>query len=103
MARVARLSSVSIPRDVDDWAQIETREDFVAYLQLLAVDFEADERELVERRGAGHFVLEGRWAHGSVAAVLDAWAAWLQDTQEDLEPLTWRSLALQLSAARVYE
>jgi hypothetical protein len=43
---------------------------------------------------------------------MDAWAAWLDDAywaakstraRSEIEPVTWRSVAVQLAAARVYE
>jgi hypothetical protein len=61
---------------------------------------------------------QGRWAHRNLSARLERWAAWLQDCylkplpavmvklgiqREPVEPMSWRSIAIQLSGARIYE
>ncbi|WP_189954392.1 hypothetical protein [Streptomyces alanosinicus] len=76
-------------------------------LVALAVDFRRDERERRARAERGEWAGDGgTWAHGILGDWLDAWAWWLRATtpvHARLEPVTWRSIALQLGAAQGYE
>ncbi|MFD3456195.1 hypothetical protein ACFWVC_28960, partial [Streptomyces sp. NPDC058691] len=73
---------------------VDSARDLRMYAGALATDFGRDRREVLAR------ISRCEWAHDE-----DAWAAWVNDTPltDRLEPVTWRSVALQLSAARIYE
>jgi hypothetical protein len=96
---------------VHDWEEVETSTDFVAYLQLLAEDFEADAHATAELRRNGQPYADGEWAHSTTGAFLESWAAWLGRRLEpdlrweltEVEPPTWQTMAINLAAARVYE
>lgn len=85
--------------------------DFAAYLEIMANDFDADRAEFERQLREGKQFVEGRWSSMYVGDFLRAWAAWLQDGcirdgapfKEDVDPLTWQSLALQIHAAHLYE
>ncbi|MGY1495918.1 hypothetical protein ACW4TU_04715 [Streptomyces sp. QTS52] len=87
--------------------EVDTAGDLRMYAATLAVDFARDERERQAKISRGEWAADGgSWAHGTLYDWFDAWAAWLgADTpgHARLEPVTWRSTALQLSAARTYE
>ncbi|MFE7214121.1 hypothetical protein ACFY0A_38010 [Streptomyces sp. NPDC001698] len=75
------------------------------YVATLATDFVRDQREQqtknAEWAGDG-----GSWAHDTLYDWLDSWASWVaadSPLHAQLEPVTWRSVALQLSAVRIYE
>ena len=77
------------------------------YVATLATDFAADQRKRQAAIGRGEWTGDGGgWAHSTLPDWLDAWAAWTgADSPHHvrLEPVTWRSVALQLSAAQIYE
>jgi hypothetical protein len=68
--------AVPTPRDADDWKAVETVQDFAAYLEILAVDFDVDRRKIAHDEAEGWTHVEGRWAHRDSGAFLEAWAAW---------------------------
>lgn len=89
-----------------------------AYLHWLIKDFRLDRAEVAERTRIDKWHNQGRWAHGILSNWLGAWAAWLDDAylkplpammvklgiqREPVEPMSWRSIAIQLSGARIYE
>jgi|SRR4051812_12425931 hypothetical protein len=85
--------------------RVRTLTDFIAYLEDMAADFEADreETELHWRQGDEWYT--GRWTIRNVDDFLRQWAACLRaDWAHGVgtEPLTWQSLALQIHSARVY-
>ncbi len=77
------------------------------YAATLATDFARDQREYQTKISRGNWAGDGgSWAHGTLYNWLDAWAAWVgadSPLHVQLEPVTWRSVALQLSAAKIYE
>ena len=81
---------------VEQVKSIETRDDFVVFMQQLLRDW----RQHPER-----------WENASLEAYLEAIAAWVQDMDGYYgnrgkpmpKQLTWRSLGEILLAARVYE
>ncbi|MEU6341529.1 hypothetical protein ABZ883_11350 [Streptomyces sp. NPDC046977] len=87
--------------------QVESAEDLRTYVTALAADFDRDRQECLARIRRGGRADDGSgWAHGTLYNWLEAWAAWVGGTSPlhgQLEPVTWRSVALQLSAARIYE
>src|SRR4051794_32510439 len=93
----------ALPPDVE---RVRTMGDFIAYLERMAADFEADreETELQWRQGNDWF--QGRWPVRHIDDFLRQWAAWLRDDrvreEHDLEPPTWQSLALQIHSAPTY-
>ncbi|WP_409239611.1 hypothetical protein [Streptomyces sp. PA5.6] len=97
----------SAPADmVTKWDDVNSAHDLRMYIAALATDFVRDQREYEAKRSRGEWAHDGgSWAHGLLYDVLDAWAAWLGSTplRAELEPVTWRSVALQLSAAQIYE
>lgn len=84
---------------------VDSGSDLVSYLMWLCRDFALDQEETAERARRGLWAHEGRWAHSDLGAWFEAWAAWLaeQRVRSRIEPVTWRSCALQLAASRVYE
>ncbi|WP_457028644.1 hypothetical protein [Kitasatospora sp. P5_F3] len=90
---------------------VNTRDELGVLLTALAADFVRDGREVaavVALKGPW-WGDTGDWAHGTLSAVLERWADWL-DAQLghaaspfEIEPVTWGSVAEQLLAARVYE
>jgi hypothetical protein len=91
--------SIATPEDVS------SRDDLLAYLGWLHHDFILDQEETAERARQGLWSHEGRWAHAELASWFEAWAAWLDGRRARamVEPVTWKSCAIQLAAARVYE
>ncbi|WP_441249121.1 hypothetical protein [Kitasatospora sp. McL0602] len=83
--------------------EVTTATELRRYLDALAADFLRDERE---QRTLSALTARGGWAHHALPSWLGAWSAWVaaeSPLHAELEPVTWRSVALQLSAARVYE
>ncbi|MGO4457958.1 hypothetical protein AB4039_11700 [Streptomyces sp. M-16] len=87
--------------------EVDTVRDLRMYAATLATDFARDQRErraqISRGERAGH---GGGWAHSTPYDWLGAWAAWVganSPLHAQLEPVTWRSVALQLSAAKIYE
>ena len=88
-----------------------------AYLRWLIEGFRLDTAEVAERTRVNEWHNSGRWAHGFLSNWLAAWAAWLEGylgprpalmvklgiEREPVEPVSWRSIAIQLSGARIYE
>ncbi|WP_035845377.1 hypothetical protein [Kitasatospora azatica] len=81
--------------------------DLRAYAAALAVDFARDRREMRAKAERGEWVGDGgSWAHRTLHGWLAGWASWVaadSPLHAELEPVTWRSVALQLSAAKIYE
>lgn len=85
--------------------------EFAAFLEIMADDFDADRADCDRQRREGKRFVEGRWSSMYVGDFLRAWAAWLQDGciregapfKEEVDPVTWQSLALQVHAAHLYE
>lgn len=104
---------MATPKTADDWQSVETREDFLALLELLAAIWDAAEAERITRQEQGQWAGEsGEWAHGTPGAWLEAMHAWLTAPRPDghtaafeanLEPPTWKTFAFILSASRFYE
>jgi hypothetical protein len=104
------------PEPVSDHAGVDDVESLRGFIRWLVDDFRADQADLAKRAAAGSWAHEGRWAHSVIEKWLETWAAWLNDWHlrasapepkaertECLEPITWASVALQLSAARTHE
>ena len=100
---------------ISDCGGVEDAEALRGYIRWLADDFEAGQADLAEQAAAGLWAHEGRWAHSVMENWLETWAAWLRDWYLEtsspelkaerasrLEPVTWASIAHQLSAARIY-
>ncbi|MES4909185.1 MULTISPECIES: hypothetical protein [unclassified Streptomyces] len=87
--------------------EVDTPRDLRRYVATLATDFARDEKESQAKFDRGQWAGDGgSWAHSTLYDWLDAWAAWVganSPFHAQLEPVTWRSVALQLSAARIYE
>jgi hypothetical protein len=85
--------------------------DFAAYLKSLADDFDADHAECERQIREGKRFVESRWSSVDAGGFPRAWARWLQDGciregapyAEDVDPLAWQSLPLQIHAAHLYE
>lgn len=77
------------------------------YAAALATDFARDQREMRARADRGERIGDGgSWAHSALRDWLGAWAAWVgadSPRHAQLDPVTWRSVAEQLSVARIYE
>ncbi|MYW04529.1 hypothetical protein [Streptomyces sp. SID3343] len=101
-ARAAPGSHVDIEPE-----QVDTARDLRRYIAVLATDFARDRREHPVSTDPGEAAgADGGWAHGTLSDWLEAWSAWIGDTSPShghVDPVTWRSVARQLSAARVYE
>ena len=86
---------------------VHTAWDLRMYAATLATDSARDQREWQAKIDRGEWASDGgSWAHSTLYDWLDAWAAWVGATSPlhaQLEPVTWRSVALQLSAAKIYE
>ncbi|MFF3457069.1 hypothetical protein ACFYXH_22655 [Streptomyces sp. NPDC002730] len=97
----------SAPADsVTEWDEVDSAHELRMYVAALATDFARDQRDYQAKISRGEWAGDGgSWAHGLLYNVLDAWAAWLVSStlHAQLEPVTWRSVALQLSAAQIYE
>ncbi|MGW3572035.1 hypothetical protein ACWDSL_50650 [Streptomyces sp. NPDC000941] len=87
--------------------EVDTPRDLRRYVATLAADFARDEAECQAKIDRGQWAGDGgSWAHSTLYDWLGAWAAWVganSPLHAQLEPVTWRSVALQLSAARIYE
>ncbi|MFE2553206.1 hypothetical protein ACFXGI_32360 [Streptomyces sp. NPDC059355] len=99
-----RDTALAEPPTAED--AVSNASDLRRYLATLAVDFARDRQEMRTRAARGLWAGDGgSWAHGTAEAWFDGWAAWLAVTPyaHELEPVGWRSVAEQLSAARIYE
>ncbi|MER6916491.1 hypothetical protein ABT354_32955 [Streptomyces sp. NPDC000594] len=87
--------------------EVDTPRDLSMYAATLAMDFARDRREMQERAERGAWAGDGgTWAHGTLHDWLASWASWVgadSPRHAQLSPVTWRSVALQLSVARIYE
>ena len=87
--------------------EVDAVRDLRMYAATLATDFARYQREMQAKAERGEWAGDGgSWAHSTLHDWLDAWAAWVdQDSPShaQLEPVTWRSIAVQLSVARIYE
>ncbi|MEV4682304.1 hypothetical protein [Streptomyces kurssanovii] len=92
---------------VTEPGEVGSAHDLRLYAATLATDFARDQREMQLKTGRGEWAGDGgSWASGTLHDVLESWTAWL-DTDAPfharLEPVTWWSVAHQLSVARIYE
>jgi hypothetical protein len=102
------MEYTALPPDV---ARVENAADLAAFLEVMAQDFDRDRDESRERLERGEQFAGSRWSSLEVGDFLRAWSAWLKDGclrpgapfADLIEPLTWRSVAAQIHAARVYE
>ena len=104
----ATVRLVATPRDADDWQAVDTFQDFVELLRLLAVDWDADEAKRLRREEQGLWAGEGEtWPQGTPGAWMDATHRWLSTTDNavvrDLKEPSWRTFAEILSMGRRYE
>ncbi|MFD8386081.1 hypothetical protein ACFV2X_47560 [Streptomyces sp. NPDC059679] len=87
--------------------EVDTPRDLRRYVATLATDFARDQEECQAKIDRGQWAGDGgSWAHSTLYDWLGAWAAWVganSPRHAQLEPVTWRSVALQLSVARIYE
>ncbi|MGY0055197.1 hypothetical protein ACWY4P_01210 [Streptomyces sp. LZ34] len=87
--------------------EVNTPRGLQRHVATLAADFTRDQRECQAKIDRGQWAGDGgSWAHSTLYDWLGAWAAWVDANSPhhaQLEPVTWRSVALQLSAARIYE
>jgi hypothetical protein len=101
-----------------DAKSVNSLADLRSYLRWLIEDFRLDMAEVAERTRADPWGYFGRWAHGVLSIWLERWAAWLEGCylsplpalmvklgiqREPVEPMSWRSIAIQMSGARIYE
>ena len=101
-----------------DARSVGDRDELLAYIRWLIDDLPQDGAETAERTRVGQWAGEGRWAHRALSTWLEAWGRWLRDaylkplpllmvklgmTREPIEPVGYRSIAIQLSGARIYE
>ncbi|MFF4795269.1 hypothetical protein ACFY2M_37335 [Streptomyces sp. NPDC001276] len=90
-----------------DTEEVDTAQDLRMYVATLATDFARDQREQQTKSARGEWAGDGgSWAHDTLYDWLDSWASWVaadSPLHAQLEPVTWRSVALPLSAARFYE
>ncbi|MFK4066773.1 hypothetical protein [Streptomyces sp. NPDC029674] len=96
----------SLAGSVTEPGEVHTAHDLRLYAATLAVDFARDQRETQAKISRGEWAGDGgSWASGTLSQVLESWAAWLGATpfHAQLEPVTWRSVAHQLTAAQIYE
>jgi hypothetical protein len=101
------------------WDEVDSALRFQMYAAAQAMGFARETRELQEQPRRGETKWDsGTWAHGRLDGYLSAWAAWLEGAylkplpalmvkhgieRRPVEPVTWRSIAFQLDAARTYE
>jgi hypothetical protein len=87
--------------------EVHSAVDLRWYVATLATDFTRYEGKLQAAIRRGEWAGDGgSWAHSTLYGWLDAWAAWTDANSPHhtrLEPVTWRSVALQLAAAQIYE
>ncbi|MEY9860555.1 hypothetical protein ABH935_006192 [Catenulispora sp. GAS73] len=98
--------------------EVDGLDSLLGYVRWLIDDFLLGQAETAERTRNNKWSYFGKWARGSLPAWLGAWAAWLEDaylkplpalmvkhgiTREPIETVSWRSIAIQLSGARIYE
>ncbi|MFC8824168.1 hypothetical protein ACFT9I_02280 [Streptomyces sp. NPDC057137] len=87
--------------------EVDTAGDLRMYAATLATDFARDQREMRASTERGEWAGDGgSWAHNTLHDWLAAWAAWVgtdSPRHTRLDPVTWRTIALQLSVARIYE
>jgi hypothetical protein len=118
-ARSHQLASPAPTNDqVSDAKSVEGRHELVTYILWLIIDLRRDRAEAAERTRESRWAREGRWAHWVLSSWLEAWGSWLRDaylkplpplmvklgiTREPIEPVGYRSIAIQLSGARIYE
>lgn len=91
-----------------DWQEVHMRYHLAGYLGGLAMSVHHERREMAAKAERGEWTGDGgAWAHLTLSGFLESWAAWLEDANPTLtahvEPVTWRSIALQLSIARIYK
>ena len=106
------IQGVATPNHADDWSVVETRDDFLMLVALLAQEWEADQARRQSREADGRWAAEGEvWSQGTPGAWLEAMHAWLsalvdgprESLPVDLENASWRTLAFVLAGSRRYE
>jgi hypothetical protein len=89
------------------WHEVDSVIDMRWYVAALATDFAGRQRELRAAIRRGDWAGDGgSWAYSNLYEWLEAWSVWTDATSPrhgQLEPVTWRSVAMQLSAAQTYE
>ncbi|MBR7833297.1 hypothetical protein KDL01_08470 [Actinospica durhamensis] len=106
------------PEPISDHRGVEDAETLRGYIQWLTGDFQNDQADLAMRAAEEPRAREGGWAHAVIENWLATWSYWLRDwyltclkaaspelkaeQAARLEPVTWTSIAIQLSAARIY-
>lgn len=108
----------AIPGESNDAKSVDSVEGLLAYLRWLIEDCRQDGAEAAERARTDQDPDSGRWAHSTLPNWLEAWAGWLEACylkphpammiqlgaeRTPVEPVGWRSIAIQLSGARIYE
>ncbi|MFB1047271.1 hypothetical protein [Streptomyces chrestomyceticus] len=87
--------------------EVDTAGALLMYAASLATDFSRDQRDCQTEAERGEWTGDGgSWAHGTLYDWFEAWGAWVgadSPRHAGLEPVTWRSIAVQLSVARSYE
>ncbi len=101
------------PAALVDEPAVTTSGELRAWLLVLACDYARDRAWRKARQARGQWAGDGGgWASASPAGFLESWESWLSSTlgttptfpdTPPIEPVTWASVAWQLSAARVYE
>ncbi|WP_369213150.1 hypothetical protein [Streptomyces flavofungini] len=96
----------SLAGTVTEPGEVDSPHDLRLYAATLAVDFARDQRETQAKTSHSEWAGDGGgWASGTLSQILESWAAWLgaDVPHTHVEPVTWRSVAHQLSAAQIYE
>lgn len=87
--------------------EVDNPNDMRMYAATLAMAFPRDPRERQAKIEGREWAGDGEtWAHSTLHGWLASWAAWVgtnSPMHAQLDPVTWRSVALQLSIARLYE
>jgi hypothetical protein len=91
-----------------DWQEVHMQYHLAGFLGGLATSVYRERREMAAKAERGEWTGDGgTWAHLTLSGFLESWAAWLEDANSafraQVEPVTWRSIALQLNIARIYE
>ncbi|MEZ0114777.1 hypothetical protein ABH920_008812 [Catenulispora sp. EB89] len=104
--------------NLGDAKAVEGLDSLLDYVRWLIGDFRLDAAEVAERTSWNKWDSQGRWAYGVLSNWLGTWAAKLEDAylkplpalmiklriqRDPVEPVSWRSIAVQLSGARIYE
>ena len=68
--------------------KIESKKDFLIFLSALRADFTAN---------------QGQWENGTLDRYLEAMEAWIADSGQAIDPVSWKAFANALYAAKIYE